>query len=128
MRILVADDNDIVRRGVVDILRSEEGWEVCGEARNGLDAVQKARELLPDIIILDVSMPGMGGLEAMRLLREQVTQAKILIISQHDPNLLLQRVIEAGGHGCLDKSLLASELLVSIRRLREIDRIAGDFL
>jgi DNA-binding NarL/FixJ family response regulator len=125
MRILVADDNDIVRRGVIDILRSEERWEVCGEAKDGLDAVQKARELLPEVIIMDISMPGMGGLEATQLLREHLPKAKILIISQHDPNLLLPRVIEAGGHGCLDKSLLASKLLVSIRRLREVDRISN---
>lgn len=124
MRILVADDNDFVRKGVIDILRSEEGWEVCGEAKDGLDAIQKARVLLPDVIILDISMPGMGGLEATRLLRGHLSQAKILIISQHDPHLLLPRVIEAAGHGCLDKTLLASELLVSLRKLREVDRIS----
>ncbi len=120
----MADDNDFVRKGVIDILRSEEGWEVCGEAKDGLDAIQKARVLLPDVIILDISMPGMGGLEATRLLRGHLSQAKILIISQHDPHLLLPRVIEAGGHGCLDKTLLASELLVSLRKLREVDRIS----
>jgi len=117
MRILVADDSDIVRRGVVAMLSSETGWEVCGEARDGSDALQKARELLPDLIIIDVSMPSVGGLEATRLLREQLPKTRVLVISQHDPTQLLPRVIEAGGHACVDKSRLGTDLLASIKAL-----------
>src|SRR6266481_5260647 len=85
MRILVADDSDIVRRGVVAMLSSETGWEVCGEARDGSDALQKARELLPDLIVIDVSMPSVGGLEATRLLREQLPKTRVLVISGQEP-------------------------------------------
>src|ERR1700687_3221965 len=97
MGILIADDNDAVRRGVVGLLSSETNWKVCGEARDGSEALQKARELLPDLILLDVSMPGMNGLEVARLLRQDLPEAKILVMSQHDPNHLLPSVGEAGG-------------------------------
>jgi YesN/AraC family two-component response regulator len=64
MRILIADDNDMVRRGVMGIFSSELNWEICGEARDGSEALRKARELLPDLILLDISMPGINGLQA----------------------------------------------------------------
>ena len=71
MRILIADDSDAVRRGVCGILSSEKDLEVCGEAKDGSEALQKARELMPDLILLDISMPGMNGLEVARRLREE---------------------------------------------------------
>jgi len=117
MRILIADDNEAVRRGVARLLTSETGWKVCGEARDGAEALQKARELLPDVILLDFSMPGMNGLEAARLLRQQLPEAKILVISQHDPIHLLPGVVEAGGNACLDKSRLSTDLLASIKSI-----------
>jgi two-component system NarL family response regulator len=72
MRILIVDDNERIRRGVLDILASKKNWNVCGEARDGMEAIRKARELLPDLILLDISMPGLNGLEAARLLRREV--------------------------------------------------------
>jgi DNA-binding NarL/FixJ family response regulator len=117
MRILIADDNDVVRRGVKGILSSEKDCEVCGEARDGSEALQKARELLPDLILLDVSMPGMNGLETARRLREEVRQAKILVISQHDSLQLLPSVIAAGADGCVDKSRLSEDLVASIKKI-----------
>ena len=116
MRILIADDNDVVRRGVKGILSSEKDCEVCGEARNGAEALQKARELLPDLIILDISMPEMNGLEAARFLRKEVPQAMIVVISQHDPVQLRPRVVEAGAADCVDKGRLSSDLLAVIKR------------
>ncbi len=118
MRILIADDNDIVRRGIIDILSEESEWNVCGEAKNGSEALQKAHELEPDLILLDVSMPDISGLEVARRLRLEVPKAKILVVSQHDPAQLLPRVIEAGGDGCLDKGCLGTDLLTAIKRLR----------
>ena len=118
MRILIADDSDAVRRGVCGILSSEKDLEVCGEAKDGLEALQKARELLPDLILLDISMPGMNGLETARRLREEVRQVKILVISQHDPLQLLPSVLAAGAEGCVDKNRLSEDLVASIKKIR----------
>ena len=114
MRILLADDNEWVRRGVKSILASMSAWEICGEAKSGEEAVQIAGEVLPDLVLLDVSMPGLNGLDAARLLREKVPTAKILIMSQHDPALLLSRALDAGAHACVDKSRLSVSLLPTI--------------
>lgn len=113
---MIADDNRLVRRGVVAILSTEPTWEICGEAVNGAEALQKSRDLRPDVVLLDVSMPGMSGLEVARLLRREVPQARILIISQHDPAQLLPRVLEAGADGCLDKGRLGMDLLEAVRK------------
>jgi DNA-binding NarL/FixJ family response regulator len=124
MRIFIADDNDAVRRGVVRLLSSETGWEVCGEARDGSESLQKARELRPDLILLDVSMPGMNGLEVARLLRQELPGAKILVISQHDPIQLLPSVVEAGGNACVDKSRLGTDLVASIKNIEVLPAIS----
>ncbi len=119
MKILVADDNQWVRRGVMNILAPMSQAEVCGEANDGNEAIQKAAELLPDLILLDVSMPGLNGLDVARLLREKVPAARILMMSQHDPALLLPRALAAGAQGCVDKSRLTTELLPAIARVME---------
>ena len=117
MRILIADDNERVRRGVRAILMSDVHCEVCGEAVDGADALRKARELRPDLILLDVSMPGPSGLETARLLRRELPKAKVLIMSQHDAKQLLPQAIEAGAHACIDKSRLHSDLLPTIQSI-----------
>ncbi|MFY9790481.1 MAG: response regulator transcription factor [Candidatus Sulfotelmatobacter sp.] len=114
MRILVVDDNVLVRRGVIDILASRKNWEVCAEAQDGEEAIQKVQESRPDVILLDISMPGMNGLEVARAIRQEFADAKILIMSQHDPASLLPSAIQAGANGCVDKSRLATDLLPSI--------------
>jgi DNA-binding NarL/FixJ family response regulator len=91
MRILIADDNKLVRRGIVGLLSAENGLEVCGEASDSNETLQKAGMLKPDVILLDVSMPGTNGLNTAHLLRQQLPALKILIISQHDPHQLLPR-------------------------------------
>ena len=125
-KILIADDNEWVRRGVTNILAPMTHWEVCGEARDGAEAIQKAADLRPDLILLDVSMPGLNGLDVARLLREKVPAAKILMMSQHDPAILLPRAIEAGAHGCVDKSRLSTELLPTIASVMDtVDNHSG---
>ena len=114
MKVLIADDNEWVRRGVLNILAPMTDWEVCGEARDGAEAIQSAADLLPDLVLLDVSMPGLSGLDVARLLHDKSPAVKILMMSQHDPAVLLPRAIEAGAHGCVDKSRLSTELLPAI--------------
>jgi DNA-binding NarL/FixJ family response regulator len=98
-------------------LSEEREWTVCGEARNGSEALQKAHDSAPDLILLDVSMPDISGLEIARRLRLELPKAKILVISQHDPAQLLPLVIEAGADGCLDKGCIGMDLLATIKRL-----------
>ena len=117
LRILIADDNDAVRRRVIRLLSSQADWQICGEARDGSEAVEKGRELLPDLILLDISVPGMSGLEAARLLRQELPAAKIIVISQHDPKQMLPQVLQAGGDGCVDKGKLGAELVESIKKM-----------
>lgn len=119
MRILIADDNQVVRRGIVRLLAQEEGIKVCGEASDSANAVQKAAELQPDMILLDISMPGANGLETARVLKQMVPDTKILIVSQHDPKLMLSHSIEAGASGCIDKARLAIDLVPTIRGLEK---------
>ena len=120
LRILIADDSEIVRRGVVRLLSAESNWHVCGEAKDGSEALLKSRELLPDLILLDISMPVINGLEVVRLLRHDALKAKILVMSQHDPIQLLPRVIAAGGDGCVDKSNLGTDLVANIKRIAAV--------
>jgi two-component system, NarL family, response regulator NreC len=117
MRILIVDDNERVRRGVRALLSYAANCEVCGEAVDGADGLQKARETLPDLILVDVSMPGPDGLETARLLRQAMPEVKLIIMSQHDPVQLLPRAIEAGAHACVDKGLLDADLLTTIESL-----------
>jgi DNA-binding NarL/FixJ family response regulator len=126
MRILIADDNEWVRRGVKHILAPNGNWEICGEAEDGAEAIRKAAELLPDLILLDVSMPGLNGLEAARRVHEEVPAAKIIIMSQHDPAVLLPRALEAGAHGCVDKSRLTDDLFRTIGSVMEAAENRGD--
>jgi DNA-binding NarL/FixJ family response regulator len=117
LRILIADDNEFVRRGVAALLSAEPDWEICGEAPDGAEALQKARALQPNVILLDISMPGINGLEVARHLRRELPEAKIVVMSQHDPGHLRPRVIDAGGDACLDKGLLGIELIATIKSL-----------
>jgi DNA-binding NarL/FixJ family response regulator len=122
LRILIADDSAMVRRGVITLLSSETTWEICGEASDGSEALLKARTLLPDLILLDVSMPGLNGLEVARRLRQELPQARIVVMSQYDPVHLLAGVMAAGGDACLDKSRLAADLVDSIKNLHPRDQ------
>ncbi len=117
MRILIADDNDLVRSGLIRLLSSKQSWEVCGEATDGESAIVKARDLLPDVILLDISMPGMSGLDAARVLREKVPGVKILLMSQHNLAQLQACAVEAGAHACVDKSRLGVDLVPMIETL-----------
>ena len=118
MRILIADDNKFVRRGIAGLLAKQDGCELCGEASDSAEAIQKTNELQPDLVLLDVSMPGGNGLETTRVLKQKFPKTKILIITHHDPRQLLPRALELGAIGCVDKARLALDLLPTIRAVQ----------
>src|SRR5580704_12524129 len=118
IRILIVDDHEVVRRGVCSLLLLEKGIEVCGEAVDGQDAIVKARELRPDIITMDVSMPNMNGLEATREIRRIMPDVHILVLSQHDVPEMVQQALNAGANGFVVKSALSTDLVAALEKVR----------
>src|SRR6202022_1571523 len=96
IRILLGDDHPIVSQGLRTLLEGRPGWEVIGEASAGLEAVDKVNELNPDVMVLDVTMPRMNGLEACRVLRRQSPQLEILFVTQHDSPQMMREALDAG--------------------------------
>jgi len=117
VRILIADDHEVVRRGVRSLLTSRKEWDVCGEAVDGRDAVKKAKELKPDVVVLDISMPDLNGFEAARLIHKEVPQSKILILSQHNVSEMLQTALDAGARGYVSKSEVSRDLLPAVEAI-----------
>ena len=117
-RIFIADDHEVVRKGLCALLQAEPNWEVCGEAADGRDAVEKVRELKPDAIILDIGMPGLNGLEATRQIMKDDPRARVLILTFHDSDQVVRDVLNAGARGFLLKSDAARDLVVAIEALR----------
>jgi DNA-binding NarL/FixJ family response regulator len=118
VRLLVADDHEIVRRGLRALLEAQPGWEVAAEAGDGRDAVEKAKLIKPDITILDISMPSLNGLEAARQIVKSVAQTKVLVLTVHDSDPLIQQVLEAGARGYLLKSDAGRDLVTAVDALR----------
>jgi DNA-binding NarL/FixJ family response regulator len=118
VRLLLADDHEIVRKGLRALLEGEPGWEVAAEVADGRDAVDKTRELKPDIAILDISMPLLNGLEAARQIVKDGSQTKVLVLTMHDSDPLIQQVLEAGARGYLLKSDAARDLVTAVDALR----------
>jgi PAS domain S-box-containing protein len=117
VRILIADDHELVRRGLRALLAARPSWEVCGEAADGREAIEMAAQLKPDIVLLDVSMPRVNGLEAARIIRRESPGSEILIVSQHTPAEMLPNVLKVGARGFVSKSELACNLLSTIESI-----------
>ncbi|HXP16066.1 MAG TPA: response regulator transcription factor [Terriglobales bacterium] len=118
LRILVADDHEIVRHGLICLLKSRPGWEVCGEAQDGRQAVEKAHELKPDIVILDIGMPNLNGLEATRQLLHANANARVLILTITDTDEVVRAVLDAGARGFVLKSDAARDLVAAVEALQ----------
>jgi DNA-binding NarL/FixJ family response regulator len=114
---LVADDHEIVRRGVCTLLQSHPGWQICGEATNGAQAVDLAAQLNPDLIVLDISMPELGGLDAAQLILQRNEKQKILFLTMVDSDELVRKALEMGIRGFVQKSDAARELVSAIEAL-----------
>jgi DNA-binding NarL/FixJ family response regulator len=117
IQILIVDDNEMVRLGASRLLSFRPSWRVCGEAGDATEALVKAKELRPDLILLDISMPGTNGLELAVTVRRELPSTKIVIMSQHDQAQLLPRALEAGADACVEKDSLATKLLPTISRV-----------
>jgi DNA-binding NarL/FixJ family response regulator len=117
LRILVADDHDIIRRGLRQLLMSRPGWEVCGEAKNGREAVSASQELKPDVVVMDISMPELNGLEAARQIQKSSPQSAILILTMYFTDQLVREVIECGARGYILKSDADKDLVSAVEAL-----------
>jgi DNA-binding NarL/FixJ family response regulator len=114
VRILVVDDHPVVRQGLKALLGACAEWEIVDEAEDGIEALEKAERLQPDVVVLDVSMPGMDGLEACRRIRRTVPKAEILMVTQHDSPQMMREALVAGARGYVVKSDAARDLLAAI--------------
>jgi DNA-binding NarL/FixJ family response regulator len=118
-RIFVADDHEVVRRGVCALLTSQSGWEVCGEAGDGRQAMNQVSALNPDVVILDIGMPNLNGLEATRQILKKRPNAKILILTLHGSREVVRAVLDSGARGLLLKSDAAGNLVTAVTALQQ---------
>ncbi len=116
-RILIADDHEVLRQGVRALLEAQKEWVICGEAVNGQEVVKKAKELNPDVIILDVTMPGFSGLEAARQILATRPDTRIIIFSMHDSEEILRQAKEVGVRGYVRKSEAGRKLVDAVGAL-----------
>jgi len=115
--ILIADDHEVVRRGVRALIELHPGWEVCGEAITGRAAVEKARKLVPDMVVMDIAMPELNGLDATRQILKTAPRTEVLILTAHESEQLVREVLEAGAHGYVLKSAAGRDLMNAIEAL-----------
>ena len=117
VRIFIVDDHEIVRRGLRSLLSARTEWQVCGEAVDGEEAVAQAKQLRPDVVLMDVSMPRMNGLDATRIIRRELPDSKVVIVSQNDPTVVRRQVHEVDAAAYVAKSELSNELLPTLDKL-----------
>jgi DNA-binding NarL/FixJ family response regulator len=114
IKILIADDHEVVRHGVRDLLSTQPGWEICGEAAAGREAIQFIEKSKPDIAILDLSMPGLNGMETARQIRKSWPDIRILIFTMHETEELVREVFRSGANGYVLKSDAGTHLIAAI--------------
>jgi DNA-binding NarL/FixJ family response regulator len=119
LRILIADDHEVARRGIRSILESRPGWEVCGEAKDGRESVDLARRMKPDVVLLDIGMPNLNGLEAARQILAVSPDAAILILTMHDTDQVVREVLRVGARGFLLKSDAGRDLIAAVEALQQ---------
>jgi DNA-binding NarL/FixJ family response regulator len=118
LRILIADDHEVVRRGLCTLLQSHDGWEICGEATDGRAAVEKAKELKPDVVIVDIGMPSLNGLAATRQLVQQDPHCKVIVLTITDSDQVIREALDAGARGFVLKSDAARDLVSAVEALQ----------
>ena len=116
MRVLIADDNALVREGIAEIL-ADNAWEVCGQVSNGPETLEQVRILRPDVVLLDISMPGTNGLKIAATIRHDIPAVKVVIVSQHDFDHVLGDAQRELADGFVDKSRLGTDLVPTLARI-----------
>ena len=119
LRILIADDHAVVRAGLRTLLESRSGWEVCAEAADGREAVEKATKAKPDVAVLDIGMPLLNGVEAARRIRKASAQTEVLILTMHESDELVQQVVDTGARGYILKDDADKILLAAVDAVRQ---------
>lgn len=119
VQVLLVDDHELVRKGLRVVLEAEPGYEICGEASNGLEALEKVRQLRPDVIVLDICLPGLNGVETARRILKAFPKSQILALTMSDSEQIAHQLLDAGVQGYLLKSDAASELVTGIESLRQ---------
>jgi len=122
LRILIADDHELVRCGAREVLNRRPGWRVVAEAANGREAVVRALELKPDVAVVDITMPELDGIEVTRLIRLQLPATKVLVLTMHESERMVQRALDAGAYGCILKSDLTESLVKAVKAASEEKR------
>jgi DNA-binding NarL/FixJ family response regulator len=117
LKIVVADDHDIIRRGLKQLLLARPAWEICGEAKTGREAVTLCEELKPDVVVMDISMPELNGLDAARQIRKSSPNTGILILTMHFTDQLVREVVECGARGYILKSDADKDLVSAVEAL-----------
>jgi DNA-binding NarL/FixJ family response regulator len=117
-RILIADDHEVVRRGIRALLEHRPGWEVCGEAGDGREAVEKTRELKPDLVLLDIGMPNLNGIDAARQILTNAPATHILVLTMHYSQQVVREILAAGARGFLLKSDAGRDLVTAVEAVQ----------
>ena len=117
IRVLIVDDHDPVRRGIRLLLSSDTSVSVCGEAADGIEAVEKAATLRPDVILMDITMPRMDGLQATRAIKQALPATRVILVSQNDPGIVQQHATEVNADAVVAKSELSQQLIPAIGNL-----------
>ncbi len=118
LRILIADDHEVVRRGLSTLLQTHDGWEICGEAKDGREAVEMAKQLRPDVVILDIGMPNLNGLAATRQLSQQYPHLKLIVLTITDSDQVIREALDAGARGFVLKSDAVRDLVSAVDALQ----------
>src|SRR6202795_1753371 len=119
IRILLVDDHPVVRQGLRTLLEGRSEWEVAGEASDGIEAVEKVNALQPDVVVLDVTMPRMNGIEACRVIKQNNPGLEVLFVTQHDSSQMMREALAAGARGYVVKSNLARDLVEAVEAVSQ---------
>src|SRR5579863_433559 len=117
VQILIADDHELFRRTVRSFLESQPNWRVCGEAGDGVEAVEKAKRLRPDLVLMDINMPRMDGLEAIRIIRRELPDSKVIVVTQNHPSIAREQAASVNAHAYLTKSDLSKNLAALVEQV-----------